>query len=428
MIQNRGLKSAGWLTFFLLVLVHAFAMETAAVSMNRQQTTLVVQPGDHWHTLAWRFGHPEHEIRLLNGYENRYYQPPIGARIDIPTETLDQAGLLTTLRGTSLIQTAVRHNLSLFKLAESNQIQNPYAIIFGPIFVPQQEGVPRQLPDHFTHLELSHVPAQPGTAVGWRGGVNQEINVQSWLDGRLLAVVQNREKMEVGFIPTVGLTGTGAFLGDRELSLEIEVEGEGRWIQPWRFVDRTDWTFQQLTLTGEAALIDQAAIDAERTRLLDIWHLVTGVPQWQLPFQTPVDSFLEISSLFGARRSYNGGPYRTYHEGVDYAAFQGTPVLAPAGGTVVLAEQLYVRGGAVILDHGLGIFTGYYHLSSINVLAGEEVIPDQILGEVGTTGLSTGNHLHWDLLVNGVWVDPLSWQMDGMANWILNGFYGTSSH
>jgi murein DD-endopeptidase MepM/ murein hydrolase activator NlpD len=86
---------------------------------------------------------------------------------------------------------------------------------------------------------------------------------------------------------------------------------------------------------------------------------------------------------------------------------------------VVVAEPLYVRGGAVIIDHGLGIYTGFYHMSTVLVMPGEVVQPGQTIGAVGTTGLSTGNHLHWDLLVNGVWVDAQAWLAQDMACWVL---------
>ena len=84
-------------------------------------------------------------------------------------------------------------------------------------------------------------------------------------------------------------------------------------------------------------------------------------------------------------------------------------MLAPASGTVVLAEPLDVRGNAVVIDHGAGVFTGYWHLSQIDVQAGQQVKPGDQLGLVGTTGLSTGNHLHWEMRVHGIAVDPLQW-------------------
>ena len=84
-------------------------------------------------------------------------------------------------------------------------------------------------------------------------------------------------------------------------------------------------------------------------------------------------------------------------------------VLAPITGTVVLAEPLQVRGQVVILDHGLGVFTGFWHLSRIDVAEGQLVGRGEVIGLVGNTGLSTGPHLHWEMRVLGVPVDPLQW-------------------
>ena len=92
------------------------------------------------------------------------------------------------------------------------------------------------------------------------------------------------------------------------------------------------------------------------------------------------------------------------------------PVLdLPPGQT---AETAYVRGGAVIVDHGWGIYTGYYHMSDVAAEAGQWVDAGQHIGGVGTTGLSTGNHLHWDLLVGSVWVDGLAWLEQDMGGWL----------
>ena len=117
----------------------------------------------------------------------------------------------------------------------------------------------------------------------------------------------------------------------------------------------------------------------------------------------------EFSSPFGSRRTYGSAAGLTAHAGEDYAVPSGTPVLAPASGLVVLAEPLFVRGNAVVLDHGHGVFTGYWHLETLSVKAGERVSAGQMIGAVGSTGLSTGPHLHWELRVAGVAVDPLQW-------------------
>jgi murein DD-endopeptidase MepM/ murein hydrolase activator NlpD len=116
-----------------------------------------------------------------------------------------------------------------------------------------------------------------------------------------------------------------------------------------------------------------------------------------------------ITSQFGTRRAYNGGILDTFHSGTDFAGAPGSPVVAPAAGVVVLAEQLPVRGNATIIDHGWGVTTGYWHQSEIYVKVGDVVAPGQVIGAVGSTGRSTGPHVHWEMWVGGVQVDPMQW-------------------
>jgi murein DD-endopeptidase MepM/ murein hydrolase activator NlpD len=92
---------------------------------------------------------------------------------------------------------------------------------------------------------------------------------------------------------------------------------------------------------------------------------------------------------------------------VDLPATTGTPVYAAQSGSVVLAEELYFPGNTVVVDHGLGIYTFYGHLSEISVKVGDEVKQGALLGKAGATGRVTGPHLHWGLSVNRARVDPL---------------------
>ena len=406
--------SVSCLSLFILSLLFAFH---PAQAFQTDPIFVSILPGDSWESLAWRFQVGKESLIDENNLVNPYLNPAIGGSITISNAQADRGGTAVSLHAQNLITTALQHDVSPIQLARVNGLTDPYQPFFGTLFVPNQMDVPRILPNGFKQLQLSHIPAKPGIAIGWRGTTGGEMGVESLLNGRSITVAQNETAI-------VGLTGTGAFFGSGAPLLEIVGSDGSYWAQPWVFEDPNLWSFQQLTLTGSAAQIDQEAIEEERARLFELWNVATPLPQWNSAFQTPVNSFLEISSAFGARRSYNGGPYRTYHEGVDYAAFGGTAVLAPSSGTIIVAEFLYVRGGTVIIDHGLGIYTGYYHLSSVAVTPGTEVEQGSLLGEVGTTGLSTGNHLHWDLLVNGIWVDALSWQEDGMAEWYLDGWLG----
>jgi murein DD-endopeptidase MepM/ murein hydrolase activator NlpD len=145
----------------------------------------------------------------------------------------------------------------------------------------------------------------------------------------------------------------------------------------------------------------------EIARLDRLFAGVTPVKRWDGPFRVPVPN--GIVSDFATGRSYNGGPITSRHWGTDFDSPPGTPVLAPAAGRVALVETLAVRGTAVILDHGLGVFSCYYHLSRADVRPGQDVERGDRLGLSGATGAVTGPHLHWELRVRGEAVDPMAW-------------------
>jgi murein DD-endopeptidase MepM/ murein hydrolase activator NlpD len=116
-----------------------------------------------------------------------------------------------------------------------------------------------------------------------------------------------------------------------------------------------------------------------------------------------------LTSQFGVYRLYNNTDLNSFHSGSDFAARTGTPIYAPAAGYVVDTGILDVRGYIIIVDHGLGVYTGYWHLASIQVNPGDRVEQGQLIGTMGTTGLSSASHLHWEMWVNGINVDATQW-------------------
>ncbi len=113
-----------------------------------------------------------------------------------------------------------------------------------------------------------------------------------------------------------------------------------------------------------------------------------------------------LSSRFGLRRFFNGQS-RLPHSGLDFAAPAGSPVLAPAAGSVVDTGDYFFNGNTVFLDHGQGLISAYMHLSRIDVAVGQRVERGERLGAVGTSGRATGPHLHWTVILNATPVDPL---------------------
>lgn len=170
----------------------------------------------------------------------------------------------------------------------------------------------------------------------------------------------------------------------------------------------TEYPVEYIQLApGRGALLDPKILQAERERLLPIWSLLSPERLWEGPFITPTEGL--ISSPFGTMRSYNGGPVSDYHQGIDFSNITGTVVVAAARGRVVLAERLQVRGNTVILDHGWGVLSAYLHLSAIEVQVGDIVEQGQPIGRIGATGLVSGAHLHWEVRVGMVPVEPREW-------------------
>lgn len=125
----------------------------------------------------------------------------------------------------------------------------------------------------------------------------------------------------------------------------------------------------------------------------------------RLPFPMQLPTSGRRSSEFGVRRFYNDQP-RSPHSGLDLASATGTPIVAPAAGTVALTGDFFFSGKLVMIDHGAGIISMLGHMSEILVHEGQQVALGETIGKVGATGRATGPHVHWTLSVAGVRVDP----------------------
>ena len=143
----------------------------------------------------------------------------------------------------------------------------------------------------------------------------------------------------------------------------------------------------------------------ERDRLRAIFDQVTPEKLWDGDFRIPLDG-VTTGGNFGKRRILNGQP-GSPHSGVDFPSPTGTPIHAAQSGRVALAQELFFSGNTVVVDHGLGIYTFYGHLSEIDVNVGDQLQSGQMLGKVGATGRVTGPHLHWGLTVERARVNPL---------------------
>ncbi|GLV47802.1 peptidase M23 [Thermus sp. LT1-2-5] len=198
-----------------------------------------------------------------------------------------------------------------------------------------------------------------------------------------------------------GLLAVGALAAPGKYPLRLRLEGEEALLT--LAVLPGEYGQETLALSpGLKALLQDPEAKAERKRVVAACPregpLLAGA------FLFPMAG-ARVTSPFGTRRRY-GDLFTSYHEGLDLVAPLGTPVRAVAEGVVVLSQRLGVRGEAVVLAHGMGLCTGYWHLAERRVREGERVRAGQVLGLLGSTGLSTGPHLHLEVRLQGVPVDP----------------------
>ena len=113
------------------------------------------------------------------------------------------------------------------------------------------------------------------------------------------------------------------------------------------------------------------------------------------------------SSFFGSFRGYTRD-YARYHQGFDIANTNGTPIIAANNGIVRVSRELFVRGNCVVIDHGEGVYSSYFHMSKLIAKEGQYVKKGEIIGLVGSTGMSTGPHCHWEMRAGNMTFDPLS--------------------
>lgn len=137
----------------------------------------------------------------------------------------------------------------------------------------------------------------------------------------------------------------------------------------------------------------------------DIYNTINKKRYWSETFGLPMNS--KITSQFGNARVFNG-LLKSYHSGTDFRAAVGTVVKASNDGVVVIAKDRYYAGGSVVIDHGEGIYSQYYHLSDIVVKKGQKVTKAQVIGKSGKSGRVTGPHLHFGFSVLGNSVNPLA--------------------
>ncbi len=226
-----------------------------------------------------------------------------------------------------------------------------------------------------------------------------------WWQGQTFSLLHSEER----FIGFFGIDAN-AVVGPQSLGVAVwGPRGEQLlWQETVIEIVGGDWTVDNIQIDGpNEALLDPAIRRADETQRLPYQTGLTPQLHWLGVFDPPVDG--AITALYGEQRSFNGGPIVEYHTGIDYGGETGTAVKAGNSGIVSWAGRTRRRGNGIIIDHGVGVFTGYYHLSEVLQTAGTVVEQGDLIARMGATGLATGPHLHWEVVVRGVTVNPLPW-------------------
>lgn len=277
-----------------------------------------------------------------------------------------------------------------------------------PTLTPTPSPTPLPLE---VQVELDPAVVQEGHTASITVRVNHPGSVFVQVGNTSVPMTQVAEGVHAGFVGVGAVAGAGTY----PISVKV-VAADGRSARLDTTLTSVVGAFETEQLVFEPsteALLATDIAQPEYERVTAIFADSVLQVLWDTPFAWPRED--RLTSLFGTRRAY-GAVLSSYHAGLDIAGLVGEPVNAAASGTVVLAEELQVRGKAVIIDHGAGVMSGYFHMSEIAVHVGDLVSGEQLLGKVGATGLVTGSHLHWEMRVGGVAVDPLEW-LDRSFSW-----------
>ncbi len=334
----------------------------------------------------------------------------VGSNLIIPqTEQEDlTAGITSVDSGQSLLEIAITHQSDPYTIQEVNSLEGSWAAIPGePLFYPSAAGQVSNgaIFPGITAIEVNPLPLVQGKTIEIKITTPGEVS----LDGSLLG-------SSLHFFPVdantyVALQGIYALEQPGIYPFVIQVktkEGEKYTYQQMIRVKSGNYA-QDPRLIVDPATVDPKVTGPESDQISKIVSPVSVSRYWEGYFQSPGYDPKWITSLFGNRRQYNDDPTVYFHSGLDYGGGTGLPIKSPAAGVVVFTGQLTVRGNATIIDHGWGVYSGFWHQSEIQVKVGDRVEKGQQIGLVGGTGRVTGAHLHWEVWVNGIQVDPQDW-------------------
>jgi murein DD-endopeptidase MepM/ murein hydrolase activator NlpD len=390
------------------------------VGVHGTLTTSTVQLGDSLTSLSMQYGLPTSTLVQLNRITSPS-QIYAGSDLILPEQSGAQAGNLaavSTQPGGTMLEDAVLAGMNPWALAQTNNMQNNWDVLAGqslyyhPASASQQTSL---VSAQVKQLSISPLPLVQGDTEEIKITTSQPTDFTGTLDGHDLHFFPNGDN------EYVALQGIAV---DAQTGLAgLQITGKGQDgnsfdVEQQLLLEAGNFVHYTGSLEVDPSTIDPAVTGPENDKVLTAVTPATADKMWDGQWQHPLvasDPYtLEdcMMSPFGAWRTYNN-TVSSYHAGVDLAecsnGADGSTIYAAAAGTVVFTGLLTVRGNATIINHGWGVYSAYYHQSQINVKVGDHVTAGQAIGIMGATGRVTGPHLHFEVWVNQVTVQPWDW-------------------
>ncbi len=370
-----------------------------------------VSLGENFQDFALRYQMPEDLLVRLN-------------RITSPTEVYagtelivarqdDSAALSPALmaqEGDTLLEMAVRANQNPWSLEAANRLQSGWDVFSGDMLYTRSDN-PEDgsglISPLVQSISIDPLPLIQGETTLVKVQTNQPMDLNGSIAGQDLHFFTDSENEYVALIGIPALQETGL----SEAVLQGKTP-DGAALNLDQMILLAPGDFIQEVVSGvNENTLDQETNDRENA-FLDGLVNVTPNKLWDGAFNYPIDEPC-TASTFGNRRSYNNGKFYYYHTGQDFTVCaQNLNIYAAASGVVVFAGPLDIKGNFTLIDHGRGVYTGYAHQSEFLVKEGDRVEAGQQIGVIGNTGRSVGPHLHFEVWVNGVPVNPMDWLLN----------------
>jgi len=374
--------------------------------------TEIISFGDSLRSLSRRTQVSDEQLIKLN----RLVSPTelyVGASLIIPIQE-QQSSLnarMAATNGESLLELAVKEGSDPWTLTSVNKLSGTWDALPGDVLYSptgSSEGNATGLPSAFSAVSVEPLPlVQGGTEV-----IRVQTQEGVTLSGALVDMPLHFFLSNNG---QVALQGVDALLEPGVYPLLTEAtfpDGNKQSFEQMVLVTSGNYLNEDILL-NDPSTIDPAVTEPELQNIKAITAPATPTRFWDGIFTAPAVYPDCFTSRYGTRRTYKVVNSETeipgFHSGLDFCGGEGLQIFAPAAGRVVFAAPLTVRGNATIIDHGWGVYSGFWHQSQMLVNVGDMVEPGQVIGLVGGTGRVTGPHLHWEVWVNGIQVNPLGW-------------------